>query len=67
MLLNTSNGIKDRIAVFMEEDQAEPGEEAVTEDDLFEESLERGAKEGNKPMEIGKNIVSRVKDLVDPE
>ncbi len=67
VLLNTSNGIKNRIAVFMEEDQDEPGEEAVTEDDLFEESLERGAKEGSKPMEIGKNIVSRVKDLVDPE
>ena len=51
----------------MEEDQEEAGEDAVTEDDLIEESLEKGANEGNKPMKIGKSIFSHAKQFVDPE
>lgn len=67
VLLNTSNSIKNGISIFMEEDQEEAGEDAVTEDDLIEESLEKDANEGNKPMKIGKSIFSHAKQFVDPE
>lgn len=63
----TSHSIRRGIETFMEEDQSEAAPDAVTEDDLIRETMEQGASEGKKSMQIGKQFISQAKNLMDVE
>ena len=51
----------------MEEDQEEATPDAVTEDDIMVEALEKGANDGKKPMKIGKTFITHAKNFMDVE
>ena len=66
-LSRTSHNVKNNIERFMEEDQEEAAPDAVTEDDLMEESLAEGANDGKRSMKIGKSFISKAKNFMDAE
>lgn len=65
LIVRYSNTIKKNITMFMEEDQDESDPDAMTDEELMEKTLEKGANEGNKSMKIGKSILSRAKDFIE--
>ncbi len=67
VLSRTSHNVKNNIERFMEEDQEEAAPDAVTEDDLMEESLAEGANDGKRSMKIGKSFISKAKNFMDAE
>lgn len=67
MMIGTTKNIKSGIQLFMEEDQEEATPDAVTEDDIMEEALEKSANDGRKSAKIGKSVFSHVKSFMDVE
>ncbi len=63
----TSHNVRSNIERFMEEDQEEATPDAVTEDDIMAEALEKGANDGKKPMKIGKTFITHAKNFMDVE
>lgn len=66
-MTRTSHSMRSNIERFMEEDQEEADPDAVTEDDIMQEALEKGANDGKRPMKIGKSIISHAKNFMDVE
>ena len=66
-MVSTTRDVRKNIEMFMEEDQEEADPDAVTEDDIMEETLEEGANDGRKSMKIGKSFITRAKNFMDVE
>lgn len=66
LLIDTANLLKGKINSYMEEEQTDTSPDAVTEDDLFDESMDE-EEQNNKAHVIGRKLLSSVKNLLDED
>ena len=66
LLVDTTNAVSSGISMFMEEDEMEATPDAVTEDDILAEKIEKKiAEEGGVATKIGHKIFKKAKDIVE--
>lgn len=65
LMIDCTRAVKNTISTFMEEEDVEASEDAITEDDILEEEIDNKLNEDNKAKKIGKTIFSKAKEVVD--
>ncbi|MCQ2257416.1 MAG: hypothetical protein MJZ41_05395 [Bacteroidaceae bacterium] len=64
-MVDSSRAISNSIKTFMEEDQEEATADAITDDDIIEESLHGKVDDNNRAKKIGKSIFKSAQEIVE--